>query len=110
MSKKSKGKGDNCVDLLDREKDKEKLKPPSKYKVVLHNDNFTPMDFVVLVLISIFRKPPQQAYDIMMSVHEKERGVAGGPYSKEIAETKAEKTMAFARQNGYPLKVTCEKE
>ena len=93
-----------------KEKIKEVVKEPGKYKVIFANDNETPMDFVVLVLISIFRKPPQQAYDIMMSVHEKGRGIAGGPYSKEIAETKAEKTMAFARQNGYPLKVTFEKE
>jgi ATP-dependent Clp protease adaptor protein ClpS len=112
MSKKQKNKksGDNCVDLLDREKEKQKIKPPSKYKVVFHNDDYTPMDFVVITLVVVFNKSPTDAYQIMMNVHEKGRGIAGGPYSKEIAETKANKAMAFARAEGHPLKVTFEKE
>lgn len=110
MAKKSKGKGDNCVDLLDKEKEKEKLKPPSKYKVVFHNDDFTPMDFVVITLIAVFNKTPNDAYQIMINVHEKGKGVAGGPYSREIAETKTNKAIAFARAGGHPLKVTMEKE
>lgn len=112
MSKKQKDKksGDNCVDLLDREKEKQKIKPPSKYKVVFHNDDYTPMDFVVITLVVVFNKSPTDAYQIMMNVHEKGRGIAGGPYSKEIAETKANKAMAFARAEGHPLKATFEKE
>jgi len=112
MSKKQKDKkaGDNCVDLLDREKEKQKIKPPSKYKVVFHNDDYTPMDFVVITLVVVFNKSPTDAYQIMMNVHEKGRGIAGGPYSKEIAETKANKAMAFARTEGHPLKATFEKE
>ena len=51
-----------------------------------------------------------QAYQVMLNVHKKGRGIAGGPYSKEIAETKAGKVIAFARQNGHPLKATFEKE
>lgn len=110
MSKQKGKKSGGSVDLLDREKEKQKLKPPSKYKVVFYNDNFTPMDFVVVALIAIFNRSPIKAYEIMMSVHEKGRGVAGGPYSREIAETKANKAIAFAKQNGHPLKATFEKE
>lgn len=100
----------NGVDLLDRKDEKQKIKPPSKYKVVFHNDDYTPMDFVVVAIISIFNKSTVDAFRIMMEVHEKGRGIAGGPYSKEIAETKTAKSMAFARSNGHPLKVTFEKE
>ena len=112
MSKKSKNKpgGSGGVDLLDKEKEKHKIKPPSKYKVIFHNDDFTPMEFVVIALIAIFNKSPTQAYQIMMNVHEKGRGIAGGPYSKEIAETKAHKAIAYAKQSGHPLKATFEKE
>jgi len=110
MSKQKDKKGGGSVDLLDREKEKQKLKPPSKYKVVFYNDNFTPMDFVVITLMVIFNRSTSDAYSIMMSVHEKGRAIAGGPYSKEIAETKANKAIAFAKQNGYPLKATFEKE
>ena len=111
MSRKQKDKKSGSgVDLLDREKEKQKVKPPSKYKVIFHNDDYTPMDFVVITLVVVFRKSPVEAYQIMMNVHEKGRGIAGGPYSKEIAETKANKAMAFARQEGHPLKVTFEKE
>ena len=112
MSKKQKDRksGDNCVDLLDKEKEKQKIKPPSKYKVVFHNDDYTPMDFVVVTLVVVFNKSPIDAYEIMMNVHEKGRGIAGGPYSKEIAETKANRSMAFARAEGHPLKATFEKE
>ena len=110
MADKKIKKGDGGVDLLDREKEKKKIKPPSKYKVVFHNDDYTPMDFVVVALITIFNKSPMEAYQVMLNVHEKGRGIAGGPYSKEIAETKAGKVIAFARQNGHPLKATFEKE
>ncbi len=112
MSKKSKDKkrSSGGVDLLDKEKEKHRVKPPSKYKVVFHNDDFTPMDFVVIALIAVFRKSTEEAFRIMMNVHEKGRGIAGGPYSKEIAETKVAKVIDFARQNGHPLKATFEKE
>jgi ATP-dependent Clp protease adaptor protein ClpS len=110
MSGKKNKRSDGGVDLLDREKEKQKVKPPSKYKVVFHNDDYTPMDFVVIALVAIFNKSPIDAYRIMMNVHQKGRGVAGGPYSKEIAETKTNKANEFARQNGHPLKATFEKE
>ena len=93
------------VDLEDRQK----LEPPSKYKVVLHNDDFTPMDFVIVILMDAFNFSIQKASSIMMEVHEKGKGIAGGPYSKEIADTKAAIAVEFFRSKGHPLLAKSEK-
>ena len=84
-----------------------KTKTPSKWAVVLHNDNYTPMEFVVYVLIEIFHHPPERAERIMLSVHKDGMGVAG-IYHLEIAEQKAYETAEEAKNNQYPLKVTIE--
>lgn len=86
---------------------KTKLKKPPLYKVLLHNDDFTTMEFVVLVLEEIFRHPPATAFQIMLNVHQKGIGVAG-IYTLEIAETKASKTMDLARAHEFPLLCTIE--
>ena len=111
MAKKKIKKGDSGagVDLLNRNKDKQKLTPPAKYNVVFHNDDYTPMHFVVIALVALFRKNTDEAVNIMMQVQEKGKGIAGGPYSKEIAETKVSQVMSFAKGNGHPLKATAEK-
>ena len=112
MSKKKrtdKG-GGSGVDLLDKEKAKNKIKPPSKYKVVYHNDDFTPMDLVVISLIHFFKKDPKIAFDIMMQVHEKGRGIAQGGLSREIAETKCSRVVQWFKSQGFPLLTTFEKE
>lgn len=112
MSKKKKSKsggGSTGIDLIDKQKEKQKVKPPSKYQVVLYNDDFTPMELVVMILIDVFRHNAEKSYQIMMNVHEKGRGIAGGPYSREIAETKSEKCIQIARGLGYPLKAVAEK-
>ena len=80
---------------------------PSKFAVVLHNDDYTPMEFVVFVLQEIFNHPFERAERIMLSVHEEGVGVAG-IYHFEIAEVKAYDTAEEAHQNQYPLKVTIE--
>ena len=80
---------------------------PSKFAVVLHNDDYTPMDFVVYVLQEIFNHPFDRAERIMLSVHNDGMGVAG-VYHFEIAEQKAYDTAEEAQQNQYPLKVTIE--
>ena len=80
---------------------------PSKFAVVLHNDDYTPMEFVVFVLQEIFHHPFERAERIMLSVHEEGVGVAG-IYHFEIAEQKAYDTAEEAQQNQYPLKVTIE--
>jgi ATP-dependent Clp protease adaptor protein ClpS len=81
---------------------KEKLEKPSLYKVLLHNDNFTTMEFVVYVLVMIFNKPEDEAFRIMLQVHNEGIGIAG-VYTFEIAETKAQKVMELAREQEYPL-------
>lgn len=79
----------------------------SKYQVVMHNDDKTPMDFVVLVLSTIFNKEVVDSVTIMMSIHESGRGIAG-VYSKEIATTKMKETIRLATQHSYPLRLTIE--
>ncbi|MBE6044858.1 MAG: ATP-dependent Clp protease adaptor ClpS [Clostridium thermopalmarium] len=79
------------------------------YKVLLHNDDYTTMDFVVEILIKIFRKSPIEAERIMFDVHRKGIGIAG-IYSYDIASTKIRQVMIMAEENGFPLKLTLEKE
>ena len=82
-------------------------KKPSKYAVVLHNDNYTPMDFVVFVLQEVFHHPFERAERIMLSVHNEGIGVAG-IYHFEIAEQKAYDSADLAKEHQYPLKITIE--
>lgn len=98
------------VDLIDKEKQKNKVEPPKKYKVVYHNDDFTPMDLVIFSLMHFFQQDPITSYQIMMHVHEKGKGIAKGGMSREIAETKCERVVQFFRENGYPLLATFEPE
>ena len=85
------------------------LDEPSKYNVILLNDDYTPMDFVTEVLIDIFRKTKEQAEAVMLKIHEEGKGVAG-TYVFEIAEQKAIETTAKARSQGHPLNCAVEKE
>ncbi|MDR2098204.1 MAG: ATP-dependent Clp protease adaptor ClpS [Spirochaetaceae bacterium] len=88
-------------------KSTEKLKEPRDFKVVLLNDNYTTMDFVVDVLVLIFNKDRAEAEKIMMNIHRKGRDVAGA-YSFDIARTKAAQVHALAEQSDFPLR--CEIE
>ena len=90
-----------------KEKLQTKQKEPTVYKVVLLNDDYTTMDFVMNVLESIFEKSPSEAYQIMMHVHVHGRGIAG-VYPWELDETKVEQTTSLARESGYPLKAVVE--
>ena len=83
------------------------VKEPYKYKVLLINDDFTPMDFVIYILVTIFHHSTEAAEEIMAQVHEKGKGIAG-VYTYEIAEQKAVESTAQARQNGHPLNVEIE--
>lgn len=87
----------------------ERLKKPSLYKVLLLNDDYTPMDFVIHVLKSVFHRDEKTAYEIMMAVHNEGKGVAG-TYPFEIAETKSFQTNEYAKKNQHPLKSVVEKE
>ena len=90
-------------------KTKPKTKKPSMYKVLLLNDDFTPMDFVVHVLERFFGKNSQEATEIMLHVHRKGVGICG-TYTYEVAETKVTSVMDYARKNEHPLQCTMEKE
>ena len=89
--------------------DELKLTFPKKYKVYLLNDDYTSMDFVIDILISIFHKNYEQAEKIMLDIHKKERGLCG-VYTHEIAETKVMQVIKKAQENGFPLKATMEEE
>ena len=90
------------------EKTREKVKDPDQWRVLLLNDDYTPMDFVVRVLESIFQRRPAEAYRVMMQVHTQGHGIAG-VYVHEVAETKAAETIDLAQGAGYPLQATIEK-
>lgn len=84
------------------------VKEPPLYKVLLHNDDYTSMEFVVLLLEKVFNKSTPEATRIMLSVHQQGIGVAG-VYHKEIAETKAAIVHDLAQKNEYPLRCSMEK-
>ena len=90
-------------------KTKPKTKKPSLYKVLLLNDDYTPMEFVVLILQRFFGKGREEATRIMLHVHQKGVGVCG-VYTFEVAETKVTQVMDFARNHQHPLQCTMEKE
>ena len=81
---------------------------PGNFAVVLHNDDFTPMEFVVYVLQEVFHHPSERAEQIMLAVHKEGMGIAG-VYRFEIAEQKASDTADEAKENEYPLKITIER-
>lgn len=85
-----------------------KLKAPPLFKVVLLNDDFTPMDFVIEVLQQFFSKTREQATEIMLKVHTEGAGLCG-VYPKDIAGSKVEQVIRFARDNQHPLQCTMEK-
>ena len=89
-------------------KTRAKPKKPSQYKVLMLNDDYTPMEFVVMVLKRFFGMDLEQATRVMLHVHQRGVGVCG-IFSYEIAETKVNQVMDFARQNQHPLQCTLEK-
>jgi ATP-dependent Clp protease adaptor protein ClpS len=87
---------------------KTELKFPSRYNVVLINDDYTPMDFVIQLLIEIFNRSINEAKDITLQIHENGKGVAG-TYSHEVAEQKHAESVMISRHHGHPLKIIIEK-
>tara|TARA_B100000686_G_C16230512_1_gene684621 strand:- start:82 stop:414 length:333 start_codon:yes stop_codon:yes gene_type:complete len=98
--------GNNSNTLLE---DKVQTKKPSFYQVLIMNDDYTPMEFVILVLEKYFSKNREEATQIMLHVHQKGIGVCG-LYPYEIAESKVVQVMDFARKNEHPLQCTLEKQ
>lgn len=86
-----------------------KLEKPKLYKVILHNDDFTTMEFVVFILQHVFKRSDAEAFSIMLKVHNEGIGIAG-IYPFEVANMKAEKAMNISRANEYPLLCTVEEE
>jgi len=108
MAERTRNPGESEV-LDPKTRTRRKVQLPPLYKVLLHNDDYTTMEFVVEVLKTVFHHGEQQALRIMLHVHHSGVGLAG-TYPREIAETKAEKAMSLARAAEYPLLVTVEPE
>ncbi|MCY6485115.1 ATP-dependent Clp protease adaptor ClpS [Clostridium aestuarii] len=90
-------------------KEEIKVTKPKMYKVILHNDDYTTMDFVIEILVGVFRKKPVEATKIMYDVHKKGTGIAG-VYSYDIAATKIVQAAQMSKEIGFPLKLTMEEE
>jgi len=106
MSKQTDNHEDDGVAV---EEAKPKLKRPPKYKVLLLNDDYTPMEFVVHILEDFFNMNREKATQVMLNVHTKGMGVCG-VYSRDIAETKVELVNTYARESQHPLKCTMEED
>ncbi len=105
--KRKDGNGGGDTGVLTRSE--AKTKKPSMYKVLLLNDDYTPMEFVVHILQRFFRMTIEEATEVMLHVHQKGVGVCG-VFTYEVAETKVNQVLSFARQNDHPLQCTLEKE
>ena len=88
---------------------RDEVREPPMYRVLLHNDDYTTMDFVVEIIMLVFNKSPEEAVNIMLNIHRKGIGLCG-VYTYEVSETKVEAVHAIAREQGFPLKCTMEKE
>jgi ATP-dependent Clp protease adaptor protein ClpS len=107
MASRNPSRGDPATGIITRTAPK--TKKPSLYKVLLLNDDYTPMEFVVHVLERFFNKGREEATRIMLHVHQKGVGICG-VYTYEVAETKVTQVLDFARQHQHPLQCTMEKE
>src|SRR2546422_666865 len=95
------------VDVVTKTRTEHKLQKPKLFKVLLHNDDYTTMEFVVFILMSIFHRSETDAVQIMLHVHKNGIGVAG-VYTYEVAETRMTQVEALARQNEFPLRCSLE--
>ncbi|HET6451709.1 MAG TPA: ATP-dependent Clp protease adaptor ClpS [Spirochaetia bacterium] len=86
---------------------KPRVQQPKLFRVILHNDNYTTMDFVVKVIVAVFHKPAAEATKIMLDVHKKGHGIVG-VYTWDIASTKVTQVHQMARENEFPLRASCE--
>lgn len=96
------------IEVIEKIDETIKVKIPKMYKVILHNDDTTTFDFVILVLTRIFHKTVEDAIELTKTIHVAGQGVAGAPYTMEVAEEKTNETIAFSRANGFPLTPTFE--
>lgn len=92
-----------------RERQRTDLREPRRYKVIIHNDDFTTMDFVVMVLMTVFHKSQAEAEQLMLQVHHSDQAVVG-IYSYDVAQSKILRATMMAREKGFPLRLTCQPE
>ena len=90
-----------------RERQRTDLREPHRYKVIIHNDDFTTMDFVVMILTQVFFKSEEEAQALMLKVHHSDKAVVG-IYSYDIAVSKAHRATNMAREHGFPLRLSIE--
>jgi len=95
----------NDIDLLERQDTK--LERPKMYQVVMYNDDFTPFEFVLAMLMKFFNMGGEQAFSVMMAVHTTGKGLCG-VYPKDVADTKATEVMKWAKVEGHPLRLEVE--
>jgi ATP-dependent Clp protease adaptor protein ClpS len=96
------------IEVIEKIDETIKVQIPKMYKVLLHNDDKTTFDFVIMVLVQIFYKSEEESIEIAKAIHVSGQGIAGSPYTREIAEEKTLETVALARANGFPLTATFE--
>lgn len=101
------GQDQHDVVALPRQKQATRVDEPPMYRVLLHNDDYTPRVFVVEILVTLFHKGVAEATELMWRVHHGKKGVAG-IYPREIAETKVATVTLLARENGFPLRISYE--
>jgi len=89
-------------------KNKTEIKFPERYNVIMFNDDFTPMDFVIQLLVEVFNRSLEEAKTVTMNIHNEGQGIAG-TYNFEIAEQKLSEALTVTRYNSHPLKITMEK-
>lgn len=92
-----------------RERQRSDIREPHRYKVIIHNDDFTTMEFVVMILKQVFFLSEEKAHTLMLQVHHADKAVVG-IYTYDIAVSKTQKATTMARENGYPLRLTVEPE
>lgn len=92
-----------------RERQRTDIREPRRYKVIIYNDDFTTMEFVVMILQQVFYKSEEEAQALMLQVHHSDKAVVG-IYSYDIALSKAQKATSMAREKGFPLRLTVEPE
>lgn len=95
-------------EIIEKIEETVKVQIPKLYKVLLHNDNTTTFDFVINVLTRVFHRTAEDAVKICMEIHQQGIGIAGSPYTREVAEEKTLEVIRFARANNYPLLATFE--
>jgi ATP-dependent Clp protease adaptor protein ClpS len=96
------------IEVIEKIDETIKVQIPKMYKVLLHNDDKTTFDFVILILVQIFHRSVEDAVEVTKAIHIGGQGIAGSPYTREVAEEKTMETINFSRANGFPLTATFE--